>query len=51
MMSQITDIEEKMRIARLILESLFDWFEIPETREKYIKEAKKYLNGAKNIFI
>ena len=39
MISQITDIEEKMRIARLILESLFDWFEIPETRENYIKES------------
>lgn len=39
MISQINDIAEKMRIARLILESLFDWFEIPETREQYIKES------------
>ena len=39
MISQINDIEEKMRIARLILESLFDWFEIPETREQYIKDS------------
>ena len=42
MISQINDIEEKMRIARLILESLFDWFEIPETREQYIKESAAY---------
>ena len=39
MISEILDINEKMRIARMILESLFDWFEIPETREKYIKES------------
>ena len=39
MIRQILEIEEKMRIARLILESLFDWFEIPETREKYIKDS------------
>ena len=39
MIRQILEIEEKMRIARLILESLFDWFEIPETREKYIRDS------------
>ncbi len=31
--------EEKRRIARLILESLTDWFGIPEARENYIKES------------
>jgi len=39
MIRQILENEEKMHIARLILESLFDWFEIPETREKYIKDS------------
>ena len=39
MIEEILDLKEKMKIARLILESLFDWFEIPETREKYIKES------------
>ena len=31
--------EEKKRIARNILESLTDWFGVPEAREKYISEA------------
>ena len=30
---EITAAEEKQRIARLILESLPDWFGIPEARE------------------
>ena len=40
MLEEILNIEEKMRIARLILESLTEWFEVPETREQYIKESK-----------
>ena len=39
MLQEITDIEEKMRIARNILEALFNWFEIPETREQYISDS------------
>ena len=31
--------EEKRRIARSILESLTDWFGIPEARENYIEES------------
>ena len=40
MLEEILNKEEKMRIARLILESLTEWFEVPETREQYIKESK-----------
>jgi len=39
MLTLIIDIEEKLRIARLILESLFDWFEIPHACEKYISDS------------
>ncbi len=35
----VCNAEEKRRIARLILESLTDWFGIPEARENYIKES------------
>ena len=35
----VCDAEEKRRIARLILESLTDWFGIPEARETYIGES------------
>ena len=33
---QVTDPEEKSRIAREILEALPDWFGVPESREQYI---------------
>lgn len=42
----ITLIEEetlKSEIARTILESLSDWFGIPESREDYIEDSKKQL--------
>ena len=35
----VCNAEEKRRIARLILESLTDWFGIPEARENYIEES------------
>ncbi len=35
----VCDAEEKRRIARLILESLTDWFGIPEAREYYLSES------------
>ncbi len=38
---EITAAEEKQRIARLILESLPDWFGIPEAREEYIEKSVK----------
>lgn len=45
MIVQITDKEEKRTISRKILESLRDWFEVDESREKYISES------AEQIFI
>jgi GNAT superfamily N-acetyltransferase len=35
----IEDKEKKKEIARTILEALTDWFEIPESRETYIRES------------
>ena len=35
------NVEQKQRIARLILESLPDWFGIPEAREEYIEKSVK----------
>ena len=34
----ISEANEKQRIARLILEALPEWFGIPEAREQYIQE-------------
>lgn len=36
---QVTDIAEKQRIARVILEGLKEWFEVDESREKYINDC------------
>ena len=38
---QVTAPDEKERISREILEALKDWFEIPETREAYIRESRE----------
>ena len=38
---EITTPDEKRRITRLILESLPDWFGIPEAREEYIEKSVK----------
>ena len=39
MIEQIYDSELKKSIARKILEALKDWFEVDESREKYIAES------------
>ncbi len=39
MIRYIEDPEERKRISREILESLTEWFEIEENRERYIKES------------
>ena len=39
---QVEDPEEKSRIAREILEALPDWFGVPESREEYIRECRKW---------
>ena len=36
---QLTDHLEKQKVVRYILESLPDWFGIPEARERYITES------------
>lgn len=43
---EVTDRNEKKRIARLILEALPDWFGIPESREAYIKESAEQFFAA-----
>lgn len=43
MVRMIIDDNEKMVIARRILEALPDWFGIPEAREEYIRESGKQL--------
>lgn len=43
---EVTDRNEKKRIARLILEALPDWFGIPESREAYIKESAELFFAA-----
>ena len=39
MIKEIKNKEEKMQISRSILESLTDWFEVEESRERYIAES------------
>ena len=39
MIEQIKDAEIKKAVARKILEALKDWFEVDESREKYISES------------
>lgn len=39
MIKQIYDSSEKLKISRCILESLTEWFEIEESREKYIGDS------------
>lgn len=41
---QVEDKDEKKKITREILESLEDWFGIPESREEYIE------NGSSELF-
>ena len=42
---EIADPIEKAKIVRLILEALPDWFEVPESREAYIRES-----GSQQLF-
>ena len=39
MIRQIEDPKTKQKIARKVLEALHDWFEVDESREKYITES------------
>ena len=42
---EVTEPIEKAKIVRLILEALPDWFEVPESREAYIRES-----GSQQLF-
>lgn len=42
-MREIVEKQEKVRIARLILEALPDWFGVRESREQYIRDSAKQL--------
>ena len=41
MIEQIWDSGEKEKIARMILTALPEWFEIPETRDEYIRNSRE----------
>ena len=43
MIEQIVDENEKMRIARRVLEALPEWFGLPEAREDYIEKSADQL--------
>ena len=43
MIRKIEEKQEKMAIARAILEALTDWFGVPEAREQYIRETADWL--------
>ena len=40
---EITDVDLKKSIARKILESLFEWFEIEDSREEYIADCASWI--------
>ena len=46
MIEIVTSGQTRSAVAREILEGLTDWFEIPETREKYIADAAHQLMAA-----
>jgi GNAT superfamily N-acetyltransferase len=39
LIKHITDADTKRAVARKVLEALHDWFEVDESREKYIAES------------
>ena len=43
MIVSITEATEKQRIARAILEALPEWFEVEESREKYIADSAGWI--------
>ncbi len=43
MIEEIKDKQLKTDTARLVLEALSGWFEIPEAREQYIKECREQI--------
>lgn len=43
MIEEIKDSAKKQAIARKVLEALHDWFEVDESREKYISDCAKWI--------
>ena len=43
MIERINDRELKQKIARKVLEALHDWFEVDESREKYISDCADWI--------
>lgn len=43
MVEQILDKDEKRTIARKVLESLKEWFEVDESREQYIRDCADWI--------
>lgn len=43
MIERINDRELKQKIARKVLEALHDWFEVDESREKYISDGADWI--------
>ena len=43
MIEQIKDTDMKRAIARKVLEALHDWFEVDESREKYIADCADWI--------
>ena len=43
MIEQIFDKDEKSKIARKVLESLREWFEVDESREQYIRDSAGWI--------
>lgn len=43
MIEQIKDPATKHAISRKILEALHDWFEVDESREKYISDCADWI--------
>ncbi|MBQ6302935.1 MAG: GNAT family N-acetyltransferase [Clostridiales bacterium] len=43
MIERINDRELKQKIARKVLEALHDWFEVDESREKYIADCADWI--------
>lgn len=47
MIEQIESPDTKHKIARKILEGLRDWFEVDESREKYISDCADWIVSLK----
>lgn len=49
MIEQIYDPDLKKTVAREILEALREWFEVDESRKKYIADCEGWIKGSRKI--